>query len=191
MSVWYIDLAANETRLFKPLPSLLHSNTHAYRLLIFKERLLMCHQHRNEIITRFCLSCQAPEQFFLLFLLIKIDQASNTKAAGASQGKQAINSSTKLGCSLSHTREAKAPASAGAFVSIGSLTMSYFHTGIRTIIGAESFHCPVRDGKEWDQLAMVIRLKTLPGLTRSTWSASDQSIRRVFWFQTWRFVSVY
>jgi hypothetical protein len=39
-----------------------------------------------------------------------------------------------------------------------SLTMSYFHTGIRTIIGAESFHCPVRDGKEWDQLAMVIRL---------------------------------
>ena len=36
--------------------------------------------------------------------------------------------------------------------------MTYFHTGIRTIIGAESFHCPVRDGKEWDQLAMVIRL---------------------------------
>ena len=40
--------------------------------------------------------------------------------------------------------------------------MSYFHTGIRTIIGAESFHCPVRDGKEWDQLAMVIRLNWLP-----------------------------
>ena len=38
-----------------------------------------------------------------------------------------------------------------------SLTMTYFHTGIRTIIGAKSFHCPVRDGKEWDQLAMVIR----------------------------------
>ncbi|MEY2782638.1 MAG: hypothetical protein RLZZ134_697, partial [Pseudomonadota bacterium] len=29
--------------------------------------------------------------------------------------------------------------------------MTYFHTGIRTIIGAKSFHCPVRDGKEWDQ----------------------------------------
>ena len=42
-----------------------------------------------------------------------------------------------------------------------SLTMTYFHTGIRTIIGAESFHCPVRDGKEWDQLAMVIRLNWL------------------------------
>ena len=35
--------------------------------------------------------------------------------------------------------------------------MSYFHTGIRTIIGAEAFHGPVRDGKEWDHLAMVIR----------------------------------
>ena len=41
--------------------------------------------------------------------------------------------------------------------------MSYFHTGIRTIIGAEAFHCPVRDGKEWDHLAMVIRLNLLPG----------------------------
>ena len=38
-----------------------------------------------------------------------------------------------------------------------SLMMTYFHTGIRTIIGAEAFHCPVRDGKEWDHLAMVIR----------------------------------
>ena len=43
-----------------------------------------------------------------------------------------------------------------------SLTMSYFHTGTRTIIGAEAFHCPVRDGKEWDHLAMVIRLNWLP-----------------------------
>jgi hypothetical protein len=40
---------------------------------------------------------------------------------------------------------------------IGSLTMTYFHTGIRTIIGAEAFHCPVRDGKEWSHLAMVVR----------------------------------
>ena len=40
--------------------------------------------------------------------------------------------------------------------------MTYFHTGTRTIIGAKSFHCPVRDGKEWSQLAMVIRQKGLP-----------------------------
>ena len=45
-----------------------------------------------------------------------------------------------------------------------SLTMTYFHTGIRTIIGAKSFHCPVRDGKEWDQLAMVVRHKGLSWL---------------------------
>ena len=38
-----------------------------------------------------------------------------------------------------------------------SLTITYFHTGCSTIIGAESFHGAVRDGKGWDQLAMVIR----------------------------------
>ena len=43
-----------------------------------------------------------------------------------------------------------------------SLTMTYFHTGTRTIIGAEAFHCPVRDGKEWYHFAMVIRHNFLP-----------------------------
>ena len=38
-----------------------------------------------------------------------------------------------------------------------SLTMTYFPTGICTIIGAKSFHGPVRDGKGWDRLAMVVR----------------------------------
>ena len=38
-----------------------------------------------------------------------------------------------------------------------SLTITYFHTGFSTIIGAKSFHGPVRDGKGWYQLAMVIR----------------------------------
>jgi hypothetical protein len=38
-----------------------------------------------------------------------------------------------------------------------SLTMTYFHTGCSTIIGANSFHGPVRDGKGWYQIAMVIR----------------------------------
>ena len=40
---------------------------------------------------------------------------------------------------------------------ITSLTMTYFHTGCSTIIGAKSFHGPVRDGKGWYQLAIVIR----------------------------------
>jgi hypothetical protein len=47
--------------------------------------------------------------------------------------------------------------------------MSYFHTGIRTIIGAEVFHGPVRDGKGWFRLAMVIRLDLLP-----CWFFADQ-----------------
>ena len=47
----------------------------------------------------------------------------------------------------------------GAGLGDRSLTMTYFHTGIRTIIGAKAFHCPVRDGKEWYHLAMVIRHK--------------------------------
>ena len=36
--------------------------------------------------------------------------------------------------------------------------MTYFHRRPSTIIGAKAFHCPVRDGKEWDHLAMVVRL---------------------------------
>jgi hypothetical protein len=44
----------------------------------------------------------------------------------------------------------------GVFL-ITSLTITYFHTGCSTIIGAKSFHGPVRDGKGWDRLAMVIR----------------------------------
>lgn len=54
-----------------------------------------------------------------------------------------------------------APPEGEAFRAVRSLTMSYFHTGIRTIIGAKSFHGPVRDGKEWGQLAMVIRQNLL------------------------------
>ena len=46
---------------------------------------------------------------------------------------------------------------------IESLTMTYFHTGIRTIIGADAFHCPVRDGKEWYHVAMVVKRSLLNG----------------------------
>ena len=46
----------------------------------------------------------------------------------------------------------------GGVLLITSLTITYFHTGCSTIIGAKSFHGPVRDGKGWDRLAMVIRL---------------------------------
>ena len=66
-------------------------------------------------------------------------------------------------CGLkSEITKAKALVEIDEGFAINSLTMSYFHTGIRTIIGAEAFHFPVRDGKEWDHLAMVIRLDLSP-----------------------------
>ncbi|MDR9247293.1 hypothetical protein FEP17_05672 [Burkholderia multivorans] len=55
----------------------------------------------------------------------------------------------------------KPPPDRAGVSGLGSLTITYFHTGIRTIIGVESFHGPVRDGKEWDRLAMVIRQRGL------------------------------
>ena len=67
-------------------------------------------------------------------------------------------------------QKAKKGSPMGSPLHISSLTMSYFHTGIRTIIGAEAFHCPVRDGKEWDHLAMVIRHNLL-----SAWGLLEAS----------------
>ena len=45
---------------------------------------------------------------------------------------------------------------AGAF-RWGCLTVTYFHTGCGTIIGARAFHGPVRDGKGWDRPAVAVR----------------------------------
>jgi hypothetical protein len=39
--------------------------------------------------------------------------------------------------------------------------MSYFHMRMHTIIGAKAFHGPVRDGKGWYHLAMVVRQRGL------------------------------
>ena len=44
-----------------------------------------------------------------------------------------------------------------------SLTMTYFHRRTSTIIGAKAFHGPVRDGKGWGHLAMVVKRNGLPG----------------------------
>ena len=65
-------------------------------------------------------------------------------------------------CGLGNSRTKKTPTQMSGRFRFNSLTMSYFHTGIRTIIGAEAFHCPVRDGKEWYHFAMVIRHNFLP-----------------------------
>ena len=70
-----------------------------------------------------------------------------------------------------------------------SLTMSYFHTRqLSTIIGAKAFHGPVRDGKEWVHLAMVIKLNrtansstfvALPAQfeeSKSAWRSEDHRV---------------
>ena len=75
-------------------------------------------------------------------------------------------------------RGAKSPRLSTRALALISLTMSYFHTGTRTIIGAESFHCPVRDGKEWDQLAMVIRLNRWLGCTQGNQAMLGSAVAR-------------
>ena len=69
---------------------------------------------------------------------------------------------------------------AWGLMEIRSLTMTYFHTGIRTIIGAKAFHCPVRDGKEWYHLAMVIRHKREPRLDSTNQSEFIESAISVY-----------
>ena len=43
------------------------------------------------------------------------------------------------------------------FELLGSLAVTYFRTRECTIIGATSFHGPVRDGKGWVQSAMAAK----------------------------------
>src|SRR3954467_2576059 len=70
-----------------------------------------------------------------------------------------------MGCNISKSLDEKKPQAflhgvslrAPCEAQITSLTITYFHTGCSTIIGAKSFHGPVRDGKGWDRFAMVIR----------------------------------
>ena len=45
--------------------------------------------------------------------------------------------------------------------------MTYFHRRTSTIIGAKVFHGPVRDGKGWDHLAMVVKRSLLNALGHS------------------------
>ena len=47
--------------------------------------------------------------------------------------------------------------------------MTYFHRRPSTIIGAKAFHVPVRDGKEWDHLAMVVKRNWLMDLVLRVW----------------------
>ena len=63
--------------------------------------------------------------------------------------------------------------------------MTYFHRRTSTIIGAKAFHGPVRDGKAWDHLAMVVKRKRLPGWclgpTWPIWVRSTAGTQRFSW----------
>src|SRR5690606_35645949 len=56
-----------------------------------------------------------------------------------------------------------------------SLTMTYFHRRMPTIIGAKAFHVPVRDGKAWDHLAMVVKRK---GLLGQAWEPALANLKK-------------
>ena len=73
-----------------------------------------------------------------------------------------------------HKVKRPATVSCGAFWN-KSLTMTYFHRCPSTIIGAEVFHGPVRDGKAWDHLAMVVKRNLLPGLGGTALASLGQS----------------
>ena len=57
--------------------------------------------------------------------------------------------------------ETKTPALSRArgFSSAEGLAVTYFRMRLHTIIGANPFHGPVRDGKAWVQAAVAARLK--------------------------------
>ena len=61
--------------------------------------------------------------------------------------------------------------------------MTYFHRRMSTIIGAKAFHGPVRDGKEWDHLAMVVKRNrvraSLWGLSRESGKKRNSAVMRV------------
>jgi hypothetical protein len=57
-----------------------------------------------------------------------------------------------------------------------SLTMTYFHGGGPTIIGAVLFHGPVRDGKGWFQDAMVVRLQLVEYQVLWAWHSKGEEV---------------
>ena len=90
--------------------------------------------------------------------VVRLSRLADSRAWAALEGPNRLHT---VGMHFCHAN-AKTPAFRAGVLGLGSLTITYFHTGIRTIIGVESFHGPVRDGMGWDRLAMVIRQRGLP-----------------------------
>ncbi len=58
---------------------------------------------------------------------------------------------------LSRQENKKARPPAGSGFALVGLAVTYFRMRMHTIIGANPFHGPVRDGKEWFQVAIAAR----------------------------------
>ncbi|WP_216360942.1 hypothetical protein, partial [Burkholderia sp. IDO3] len=65
----------------------------------------------------------------------RLSRLANSRAWAAFEGRIA---SAPSAC-ISGRTNAKTPAFRAGVLGLGSLTITYFHTGIRTIIGVESF----------------------------------------------------
>ena len=101
-------------------------------------------------------SCSSGQRFAIGLPSDSQSPAKPLPLANSSPCRASRGLSPPSGCALLGAPKKTPNHTIGRF-RFNSLTMSYFHTGIRTIIGAEAFHCPVRYGKEWYHLAMVIR----------------------------------
>ena len=67
----------------------------------------------------------------------------------------------------------KAPTLTSGTFFIGCLAVTYFRIRMHTIIGATSFHGPVRDGKGWVQSAMTAKRNFYRATTeKRPWSDS-------------------
>ena len=58
---------------------------------------------------------------------------------------------------MSKTVNKKGPPLGGDGPSVIGVAVTYFRMRMHTIIGANPFHGPVRDGKEWFQVAIAAR----------------------------------
>ena len=133
------------------------SNAHAYRLYVFNDLAVL--SSTRYLLPLHPAAISGALDYDTVFGLL------------ASDPKNLLNQKPYL-----HTYKAQTPKYLEVRGGLGgckSLTMTYFHTGTRTIIGAKAFHCPVRDGKEWDHLAMVVRHNWVTGPSASAaWSNS-------------------
>ena len=74
-------------------------------------------------------------------------------------------------------RKRKSPTPRGIGLCLDGVAVTYFRVRMHTIIGANPFHGPVRDGKAWVQAAMAARLTLGSPLERDVPPSARAAIR--------------